>query len=277
MTEIDLQAVERYQQILASDPASPVFAPLAECYRKMGLLKEALDVAKSGIQNHPKHPGGRVALSKVLGDMGEFKLAIDEADRAISLSPDNVLAHHLKAEYLLRLQRPKDALKDYKILLFIMPENQRAQVAVKKLESLTAEEFDEEVFAMKPLKDVVAAWSADLNIEDDDNKETLKRSRVLDRIVSLADAYLARQQNDKALEVLNEGESLLGNDTEIVKRLKIIHQRGLDSIAIPKSEAELKPIDRKANNRNEHRIEILRDLHNKFNAKRFTSGTPSGS
>ena len=121
--------------MLAKDPKSKVFAPLADSYRKMGMLKEALEVAKEGIEHHPKLVGGRVALSRILGEIGSLDQAIAQAEYAMSLSPENVLAHHLKAEFLLRKKQPKEALKTYKRLLFLIPDDDRAQRAIKKLET----------------------------------------------------------------------------------------------------------------------------------------------
>ena len=42
MNPVNPEFVERFQIMYQKDPNSRVFAPLAECYRKMGLLDEAL-------------------------------------------------------------------------------------------------------------------------------------------------------------------------------------------------------------------------------------------
>ena len=50
--------LKKYQE----DPTSRVFAPLAEAYRKAGLIDEAIEIAREGLRVHPNFVGGRVAL-----------------------------------------------------------------------------------------------------------------------------------------------------------------------------------------------------------------------
>src|SRR6185312_9107047 len=95
MDEINPEFVERYQRLYEADPKSRIFAPLAEAYRKMGLLNEARDVAESGVANHPDFPGGRVALGRVLNDLGLIEEAVRELKKAAELAPENILAQQI--------------------------------------------------------------------------------------------------------------------------------------------------------------------------------------
>src|SRR5579872_5181477 len=90
--------VERYQLLYEKDPDSKVFAPLAEAYRRMGLLDEAIDLAESGVKVHPHFASGRVALGKCYVQKGKFAQAAEELKAASELSPENLLAHQLLAE-----------------------------------------------------------------------------------------------------------------------------------------------------------------------------------
>ena len=63
MDETNPEFIERYQKLYEEDPKSRIFAPLAEAYRKMGLINEALELAQNGVKIHPQFSGGRVALS----------------------------------------------------------------------------------------------------------------------------------------------------------------------------------------------------------------------
>src|SRR5262245_40905043 len=141
-----MDMVERYQILLEKDPRSQVFAPLAEAYRKIGLLEEAFRICVRGVQFHPNFAGGRLALAKVLMDRENPKEALRELEKAIELSPENILAHQLMAELHLAEKNAKAALRSYKMVLFLAPLNERAQRAVRKLESLTADEFDDDLF-----------------------------------------------------------------------------------------------------------------------------------
>src|SRR6516164_6364647 len=90
--------MERYQILLEKDPKSQVFAPLAEAYRKIGLIEEAFRICVRGVQFHPNFAGGRLALAKVLMDRDSPEGALKELEKAVELSPENILAHQLLGE-----------------------------------------------------------------------------------------------------------------------------------------------------------------------------------
>jgi len=263
--DVNPEQVERYQLLYEQDPKSQIFAPLAESYRKMGLLKEGLEVAEDGVKIHPNFASGRVALGRLLKDLGKMVEAEEQFRRAAELAPENMLAHQLLAETLLHLKKPKEALHAYKILLFLNPENEKANRAVKKLEALTADEYEDDIFSMKPLKEAVREWDEveiDFGTDGGDVRapdKPEKKARFLDRVLSLVDAYIVRNEIDRALESLNEAERLLGPEPEVVKRLKLIHQRQLENIPYPKTAAEaVPPAPRKSPVDN--KIEFLQDL-----------------
>jgi tetratricopeptide (TPR) repeat protein len=263
--EVNPEFIEKYQKIYEADPKSRVFAPLAEAYRKMGLLREALELAEKGVRLHPTFAGGRVALGRIYLAHNKIEAAELEFKRAISNSPENILAHQLLAETSLRLKKTKEALKSYKMLLFLAPDNARAAKAVKKLESLTANEFDDDIFAMKPLKDAVKEWDtvqieSGIKILEHKDKSEALNFKYMERAISLADAFIARNDIDRALEALNEAERLYGADPEIVKRLKLIHQRSLGATSYPQSSAELITPPPRIHTELDNQIDFLQDL-----------------
>jgi len=241
----------------------------------MGMLKESLETATHGIKHSPNHSGGRVALARVLGELGQYESAIEHASQAIKVNPENILAHTLKAEFHLALKQYKEALKAYRLLQFVSPDNAQAKLAINQLEAVTTD--DTEAFSMKPLNEVVNTWNSELEIIDDEStaqtKAAIRKSEILARITSLADAYIIRNDYDKALQTLNEGESQIGPDPEIIQRLRTIHTRNLGSISFPKTVADLqKPKPRtKIKSKNS---DLLQSLRKKFNAKRFTQSSP---
>ncbi len=274
---INPEFVERYQRLYEADPKSRLFAPLAEAYRKMGMLNEALEIAQSGVGYHPEFAGGRVALGRVLYDLELLEDASKELKKAVELAPENILAHQILADCYLKLKQPKEALKAYKMLLFLSPENEKAQKAVKRLESVTADEYDSEVFAMKPLKEAVKSWSdLDLDFSGDSTstasiaakEKTPQKQKFLDRVLSLADAYIVRNDVDRALETLQESERLLGPDPEIIKRLRLLHNRQLDQMTIPRPQsAKPDQIPNREEQLRTEKIEFLQDLLGRIKRK----------
>ncbi len=227
MQDIQPELIEKFQILLQNDPKSQVFAPLSEAYRKMGLVEEAFRIATRGVQFNPQFGGGRIALAKIFLERDNVPGAIDELVKAADLSPDNILAHSLLGQAYLKSQRPKDALRSFKMVLFLAPQNEKALKAVSKLEALTADEYDDDLFEMKQLPQV-----GTLGVEKGTPIKPLatdeKLSSELDRFISLSDAYIVRNDMERALGVLKEGETAFGGHPEIVKRMKLINQRNLD-------------------------------------------------
>jgi|GEM_PF-1073642 len=209
---ISPEFLERYQIELQKNPRSRVFAPLSEAYRKMGLTQEALRICRSGVGANPDFSGGLVAYAKVLIETASLQEALSLLRRATTLSPDNLLAHSLMGDALLEMRQPKEALKAFKMVLFLNPEDEKAKSTVKKWEFLTADEFADEEFAMRPLFESQAGTS---------------RSRVkeLERALSLADAFTVRNDLAAAHETLERAEKTLGTSTEITNRLAMLARR----------------------------------------------------
>lgn len=221
---IQPELIERYQLLLQKDPKSQIFAPLTEAYRKMGLLEEAFRIAVRGVQFNPNFSGGRIALAKVFLDRDNLQAALDELEKAAELSADNILAHQLLADCYLRSKRPKDALRSFKMVLFLAPSNDKAAKAVRKLESLTADEYDDDLFEMKPLDQV----DTPKTVAAPPSLKPMAPAGLagdLERALSLADAYIVRNDVEKALATLREVEMYFNGHPEIAKRIKLVNQR----------------------------------------------------
>lgn len=223
MQDVQPELIEKYQILLERDPKSQVFAPLAEAYRRMGMIEEAFRIAVRGVQFNPVFGGGRIALAKIFLDRDNLPGAITELEKAVELSADNILAHSLLGECLLKNKQPKEALRSFKMVLFLMPNNEKAQKAVKKLEALTADEYEEDLFEMKPL--TAGHRIEALPIQP---LKPMAGTADLDRVLSLVDAYIVRNDMLRAHEILKENEPSYGSHPEVIKRFKLINQRGFD-------------------------------------------------
>ncbi len=199
---LNAEFIERYQLEYAKNPKSKVFAPLSEGYRRMGLLKEALEVAQNGVAQHPQFASGRVAYARILIEFQKKEEAVVQLRKAVELSPDNWLAHSLLGDLYLQLRKPKEALKSFKMVLFLHPQDEKAKKAVQKWEFLTADEYDDELFEMKPL------FKPDL-----------------DSALSLADAFTVRSELEQAIQVLTSAQMRLGPRPELDERLTLLKKR----------------------------------------------------
>ncbi len=236
MEAIDPEFVERYQIIFQKDPNSRVFALLTEAYRKMGLLDKARSVGVAGLAKHPHFASGHVALGRVYLDLEESEKASEHFRIATEIASENILAHQLLAQSLLKLRRPKEALKAFKMVLLISPEDITAQRAIKKLESLTADDFSKDLFdGVKPerRKTPVGAPASPPTY------------RTLERMLSLADAYAARNDLEKAILTLEECEETLGTHPEVTQRLRTFKEFSGGLMIETEEAAPLKPLNRK--------------------------------
>ncbi len=224
---INLEFIERYQKLFEKDPKSKVFAPLGEAYRKMGLMEEARSILETGVKLHPNFASGRVAYAKVLIDQKNFQGASEQLLAATDLSPENILAQKLLAECFIQLKKTKEALKAYKMVLFLNPNDAQAQMHTKKLESITADEYEEDVFEMKPLKADISLKNMQQNpakIAANTSAGAYK-SLQLERILSLTDAFIARLDFERAIETIESSENLIGTHRELEKRKEFIFAR----------------------------------------------------
>jgi tetratricopeptide (TPR) repeat protein len=74
-----------YLQIVAKDPSSTAFVPLAEAYRQIGLLDDALEAARLGTKMLPHFSPGYSTMGRILGQMGRIDEAMSAYARALSI------------------------------------------------------------------------------------------------------------------------------------------------------------------------------------------------
>lgn len=230
MSNIHPDLVEKYQLILEKDPRSQVFAPLSEAYRKMGLIEEAFRISSRGVQFHPNFAGGHIALAHVLMEKGQFQNARESLEAAISLSPENILAFQKLGECCLRLKDGKAALKAFKMVLLFSPNNKRAAQAVQKLETLTADEFDDDIFKMDRLHSLHGkdqrSIDPDLEVLIPTEAKNLaqEKARHLQRQISLVDAYMVRGQYAEAKDLTENLAADFPNHPQVLKRLEKLNK-----------------------------------------------------
>ena len=222
MATVNSEFVERYQIILEKDPESRVFAPLSEAYRKMGLLDQAIEVSRKGVGFHPNFASGRVALARALMEKESFTESIEHLKEATKLSPENLLAHKLLAKVLIQNRQPAEALKAYKMALFLNPTDSELQRNVQKWEFLMAIEFEDDLFEV-----VDSAGSSLFG----DGPWDAKR---VEKITSLADAFTVREELNRAIKLLEFAESQTSSSS-ISKRLKILKEKSARKPSEPKS------------------------------------------
>ena len=109
-----IEDIERLKEKLDKDPNSKLFVPLAEEYKKAGMLDEAIDVLTKGLESQPAYLSARVSLGKIYIEKGMLDEARTEFEKVISVIPDNLYAHKKLAEIYKDRGQKEEAIKEFK-------------------------------------------------------------------------------------------------------------------------------------------------------------------
>ncbi|MCB9072405.1 MAG: tetratricopeptide repeat protein [Bdellovibrionaceae bacterium] len=185
-------------------PSSRVFAPLAEAYRKMGLLQQALDICEKGIKFNPNYPSGLVAYGKILFELNRHEEAAHIFGKAGSQQPDNILAYKLQALSLSKLGQHKEALKAYKRVLFLNPTDMQAKKFIENWEYLEASDYTENAFKV-----------------DTEEKELISDSDPI-HVAHFVDALIVRNEIQRARSIVETALCLWPNHPLLQKQLIVL-------------------------------------------------------
>ena len=212
MTQVD--EVEQLQIELSDNPKSLNFIRLAEKYLERHLVTEAESLVKRSLKFHPSSVSGLALLARIMRAQGSSDEALKYLDQATKLAPDNWKAWLEQAEIFAELQQGKKALKSFKQVLLLNPLHPMARRAVARLEVLSADEYEDDLFSMQPLTKA--------ELKDNSTPATItewtKIPSSLERVLALVDALTVRLDTKKALDLLNDCTKKYGSHPEIDSR-----------------------------------------------------------
>lgn len=128
------RTLEELRRHVAGDPASHLFARLAEALRRNGEVVEAISVARQGLDHHPDHGSARITLGRALLDSGDPAGARVEFETVLRKTPGNVLASRLLGESLEAVGDEASALRHYRAALANEPSDEKIQRKISLLE-----------------------------------------------------------------------------------------------------------------------------------------------
>lgn len=126
--------IKKYEDILAKDPKSYCFAPLSELYRKLGLLDDAVGVAKQGTDLHPEYIGGFMALGRALFEKGAREDAKISLEKVALATPENLLAQKILSQIYQEEGNLTAAEKALQLLVTFNPEDTESTLALEVLQ-----------------------------------------------------------------------------------------------------------------------------------------------
>lgn len=90
--------IKKFEDTLDKDPNSYCFAPLSELYRKLGMVDDALNIARRGCELHPEYVGGFMALGRAYFEKGMRAECRDALEKVVRMTPDNLLAQRILSQ-----------------------------------------------------------------------------------------------------------------------------------------------------------------------------------
>lgn len=127
--------IEKLKEKFDKDPNSKLFLPLAEEYRKEGMLEEAIDVLQRGLEKHVTYTSARVLLGKTYLEKGMMDEARKEFESVIKIVPDNLFAHKKLAEVYRDTGETALAIKAFKVILKLNPMDEESISNLKDIEA----------------------------------------------------------------------------------------------------------------------------------------------
>ncbi|MBI5640355.1 MAG: hypothetical protein HZA17_08020 [Nitrospirae bacterium] len=130
-----LKDIEKLKEKVEKDPNSKLFVPLAEEYRKEGLLDEAISVLLTCIEKQPGYMSARVALGKIYLEKSMLPEAKAEFENVIKAIPDNLYAHKKLADIYRETGDRDHAIQSYKAVLKLNAMDEEALTSLNDMES----------------------------------------------------------------------------------------------------------------------------------------------
>lgn len=135
-----MEEIEKLRIRVEKDPNSRLFLPLAEEYRKSGMLDEAVAVILRGLEHQPGYTSARVALGRIYLEKNMMDEAKSEFEAVVSAIPDNLFAHRKLADIYRELGEAEKAVAEYKTVIKLNPLDEDAMMCLSELEGRTLEE-----------------------------------------------------------------------------------------------------------------------------------------
>ena len=184
-----LGKIANYVEILSRDPHSTVFVSLAEIYRKMGMLDDALEVARNGVEALSSFSPGHTALGRILAQRGQLEEAERAFARAVEIDPESLPALKGLARVCALGKQGERARQLLKRAAELAPDDQ----AVRKMLAALGPESASEERAPQPAPPSESAGTAAAG-EDNEPIAT----------ATIAEIYVKQGLLDKALKVYGD-------------------------------------------------------------------------
>lgn len=137
---MSITEINKLKEKVDKDPNSRLYVPLAEEYRKEGMMDEAIEVLQKGLGLHPGYMSARVALGKIYHAKGQMDEARIEFESVVKSIPDNLYAHKKLAEIYRDTGKIDLAIKALRTVLKLNPMDEETLNSLRDLEGISNEQ-----------------------------------------------------------------------------------------------------------------------------------------
>lgn len=243
--EID-DLFDRYRRA----PGSTIFAPLADACRKAGMIEEALDICRKGLESNPRYASGYVVQGKCLYDAERPAEAEAAFRKVLALDPKNLVALKFIGIILSERGDAGAARACFEHILALDPDDRDIRRRLEEVGDAKPSAVPREprpvprhavnapAAASIPETVELRATQSEPGDAGDDDFEgapiTLgDESGTTDEIatMTLADIYAAQGYTEKALRIYHEVSRRQPNNEELRRRISALETRAREAAA----------------------------------------------
>lgn len=137
-----MEEIEKLRARVEKDPNSRLFLPLAEEYRKAGMMDEAVSAILHGLERQPGYTSARVALGRLYLEKNMIDEARKEFEMVVSAIPDNLFSHKKLAEIYRERGEIQKAIAEYEKVLLLNPIDDDAKLSMEEIGGRKTEEAE---------------------------------------------------------------------------------------------------------------------------------------
>lgn len=154
---MSMEEIEKLRARVEKDPNSRLFLPLAEEFRKTGMIDEAISVILHGLDHQPGYTSARVALGRLYLEKNMIDEARKEFEMVVISIPDNLFSHKKLAEIYRGRGEIQKAIAEYEKVLQLNPLDDDAKLALEDIEGGHIEIEEAEAAASSLSEEVIQA------------------------------------------------------------------------------------------------------------------------
>ncbi len=162
--------IKKYEEQLERDPRSFCFARLSDVYLKMGLVDDALHVARQGVLQHPAYLSGLRAFSRACHAKGLMDEALPVLKAITAAVPEDIVSQKMVGRIYSEWGNVDGARQAFSEALQFAPDDLECRLELEALQRVT---FDSEVTLEDDDDDIIDDLEIyeEIEILDDDEPE----------------------------------------------------------------------------------------------------------